>query len=142
MSEKTFIRLRTLFVTCLFLVIAVIVHAINLKPRAWTCGAVQKSIAGSPYVIEVCDIDSEPGSELNDARLRVYNDAGALLAQRHYYFEPWSHRNSFVVGNNEIQYTNAGVQSDDGTFEIQTLTFPPTQADWRAAHFDRWFFDR
>lgn len=57
MSEKTYIRLRTLFVTCLLLFIAVIVHAANLKPRAWDCGSVEEVIVGSQYVIEVCNID-------------------------------------------------------------------------------------
>ena len=51
MSEKTYIRLRTLFVTCLLLVIAVIVHAVSLEPRAWDCGSVEEliAIAASPH---------------------------------------------------------------------------------------------
>lgn len=116
MSEKTYIRLRTLFVTCLLLFIAVIVHAANLKPRAWDCGSVEEVIVGSQYVIEVCNIDGEPGSKLNDARLRVYTVGGELLAQRHYHFQPWSHRNQFVIGGSEIRYTDAAVEAGDGTF--------------------------
>lgn len=142
MSEKIYIRLRTLFVTGLFLVIAVVIHAVNLEPRPWDCGSAEKSIAGLHYVIELCDIDGGPDSQLNDARLRVYNGAGALLAQRHYFFEPRSRRNSFVVRVHAIEYTNAGLQTADGAFEVQTLAFPPTSADWRAANFSRLFFDR
>jgi hypothetical protein len=142
MSEKIYIRLRTLFVTCLLLVIAVIVHAVSLKPRAWDCGSVEELIAGSQYVIEVCNIDGELGSRLNDARLRVSTVGGELLAQRHCHFEPWSQRNQFVIGESEIRYTDAAVEAGDGTFEIQTIAFPPARADWRAANFGRWFVDR
>ncbi|SDC47594.1 hypothetical protein SAMN05216345_102445 [Cupriavidus sp. YR651] len=142
MSEKTFIRLRTLLLALLVLVIAVGVYAAKLTPRPWDCGSAERSIAGSNYVIEICGMASERAGNLDDSRLRVYDTAGTLLAQRRYHFEPWSPLNGFAIGESEIRYTDADSRADDGTFEVQTLTFPPTLADWRAANVDRWFFDR
>ncbi|MBV8272830.1 MAG: hypothetical protein JO067_11230 [Cupriavidus sp.] len=142
MSEKAFIRLRTLCITFLLLLGATITYSINLKPRPWDCGSAEKSIAGCDYVIEICDMPSERVSHLNDARVRVYNRAGALLAQRRYHFEPYSPLNGFAVGDDEIRFTDANKRSSDGSFEVQTLAFPPTRADWRAALFESLFFDR
>jgi len=142
MSEKAFIRLRTLCITCLLLLGSVITYSINLKPRPWDCGTAERTIAGNLYVLEICEMPSAQVSHLNDARLRVHNTAGALLAQRRYHFEPYSPLNGFAVGDDEIRFTDANKRNSDGSFEVQTLAFPPTRADWRAANFDSLLFDR
>lgn len=142
MSEKAFIRLRTLCITFLLLLGATITYSINLKPRPWDCGSDERTIAGELYVLEICGMQSAQVSHLDDARLRVHNTAGALLAQRRYHFEPYSPLNGFAVGDDEIRFTDANKRNSDGSFEVQTLPFPPTRADWRAALFESLFFDR
>ncbi|MWL86336.1 hypothetical protein [Cupriavidus sp. SW-Y-13] len=142
MSEKLFIRLRTTVLTILFAIAATVVHAITLEPRAWECERGQRTIADTQYEIEICGMDRDKVGGTQDARLRVYAMRGALLAQRYYAFEPWSPLNQFIVGDKEILFTDADSLASDGTFEVLTLAFPLACADWGAANFERFFFDR
>ncbi|AZG12454.1 MULTISPECIES: hypothetical protein [Cupriavidus] len=142
MSEKTWVRLRTFSLLCLLLAGTVAIYALRLDPRPWDCGSAERTLAGAGYVLEVCSLPDGPAGHPHEARLRVYDRLGRLLAHRSYHFAPWSPANKFDVGDNEIRYTDAAQPVRGGTFELHTLTFPPTSADRRAANFVRWFLDR